>query len=67
LDHGVRVVLDFFATRAAVNPVAVATVATGGCGGVTLTVHGRQKPDLGGPGNLGARINSIIGRHLRTL
>jgi hypothetical protein len=66
LDHGVRVALAFFDGRAAAHPVAQATVAAGGCGGVALQVRGRHEPTLAGPGNLVARINAIIGRHLKT-
>jgi hypothetical protein len=73
LDRGIRVVLDFYATKRTQTPAAVATIVVGGCGGVGLRVHGHEEPPLAETGPMTGRyvpiqdrVAAIIGRRLRT-
>ncbi len=73
-DQGVRGILDFFATKRAKRPEAVATVIVGGCGGVQLSVHGHREQGFGNPPvpatgpyvSTEQRVGQIIGRKLKT-
>lgn len=53
--------LGFYASQRS-SPLAVATVNTAGCGGVSLTIDGRAEPELEG----GWRVIEEIGRALET-
>jgi hypothetical protein len=69
VDRGVRVILDFYRSKRAEHPSAVATIIVGGCGGVDLTVHGHREQGFGNSptqGSTEAAVASIIGRKLKT-
>jgi hypothetical protein len=74
VDSGTRVVLDFYGSRLAKRPSAIAKLVAGGCGGVLLTVHGHREQGFGNPPTSAggryrtteAAVATIIGRKLKT-